>query len=255
MKKTTSILLLASASFVAAPAHAAAGVELRGSPASMVQQHEVARAEGYTFIGAPSQVETMVDKKYLVRIEGNEDYKVSPGVSYPFARPAVAVFLERLSAQYREACGERLVVTSLTRPTSQQPANAHKLSVHPAGMAVDLRISERAACREWLENTLLSLEDKKLLDATRERTPPHYHIAIFPEAYTAYVKNLEAAETERVAAAAAAKAADAKRASQTASVQPTAAKTEKSRSSEKGALAVSLLLAGALFGHARRRGN
>ena len=33
------------------------------------------------------------------------------------ARPEVALFIRRLAAQYRAACGEQLVVTSLTRPT------------------------------------------------------------------------------------------------------------------------------------------
>ena len=37
-------------------------------------------------------------------------------VSFPFARPEVELFVQRLSGQYRRACGEQLVVTSLTRP-------------------------------------------------------------------------------------------------------------------------------------------
>src|SRR5690606_4402484 len=92
---------------------------------------------------------------------------------------------------------EKLVVTSLTRPASSQPRNSHALSVHPTGMAVDLRISQRAASREWLENTLLSLEADGLLDVTRERNPPHYHVALFPEAYMAHVERL--LERERLA--------------------------------------------------------
>jgi hypothetical protein len=249
MKSIPSILL-AGATLFSLPAYAA---ELRGSPASMVQQNQVARAEGYTFVRSPSQVEKMVDKKHLVEVKGNADYQVLPSVSYPYARPAVVLLLERLSAQYREACGERLVVTSLTRPTSQQPANAHQLSVHPTGMAVDLRISQRAACRQWLESTLLSLEEKKLLDVTRERTPPHYHVAVFPEAYTAYVERQRAAEAEREEAAVAVKATPAKPAPAVPTPEPATEQPEEERSGTKGPLLAAVLLAGAMVTRSRRR--
>jgi nucleoid-associated protein YgaU len=67
-------------------------------------------------------------------------------------------------------------------------------------MAVDLRISKKRSCRNWLERTLLSLEKQGLLDTTRERYPPHYHIALFPEPYTQYVARLtRGATTARVA--------------------------------------------------------
>src|SRR6185295_8964622 len=114
------------------------------------------------------------------------DYIVND-VSFPYARPAVKLFVQRLAAQYREATGQRLVITSLTRPINQQPENASALSVHPAGMAVDLRIPASAKHRRWLERTLLSLEDKAVLDVTRERHPAHYHVAVFPEQYENYV--------------------------------------------------------------------
>ncbi len=78
-------------------------------------------------------------------------------------------------------------MTSLTRPSSRQPGNAHRLSIHPAGMAVDLRVPGDPADRQWLENALLSLEAAGVLDATRERRPPHYHVAVFPEAYRKHV--------------------------------------------------------------------
>ena len=173
----------------------------------MVRQHAVAMEHDYTFLRTPGQIREFVEKGYLVPVEGNDSYAVAAGVSFPYARPELLTFVERLGAQYRESCGERLVVTSLTRPRSQQPANAHALSVHPAGMAVDLRVSERAACREWLERKLLSLDRLSVLDAIRERNPPHYHVAVFPGAYSAYVDTLEARDAREAAAAVAAVAA------------------------------------------------
>ncbi len=170
----------------AAPAHAVEPT-LRGSPSSMVRQHEVAKASDYSFLRDAAEVKRLADAGYLQRVKPTDDFRLA-NVSHPYARPEVVTFIERLSAQYREACNERLVVTSLTRPVGNQPSNAHKLSVHPAGMAVDLRISRDADCRAWLEGTLLALESRSVLDVTRERNPPHYHIAVFPGAYSAYLE-------------------------------------------------------------------
>ena len=194
-------LALSSALVLAAsPALAAENASLRGSPASMLRQHEVAEEQDYSFLRTPAEVRDLHEEGRLVAIPGNEDYQLA-SVSYPFGRPEVKRFIERLAAQYREGCGEPLVVTSLTRPLSSQPRNAHPLSVHPAGMAVDFRVPRVAACRAWLEDALLSLERRELLDVTRERMPPHYHVAIFPAAYLAYVAEQEAAEAAAIAAA------------------------------------------------------
>jgi hypothetical protein len=194
----TSILLTALLAAVAVPAHAD-DVTLRGSPRSMVRQHEVAEENDFTFLRTGSQVREFVEQGVLVKVEGDANYSVAGGVSFPYTRPEVGTFLERLGAQYREGCGEKLVVTSLTRPLANQPGNAHQLSVHPAGMAVDFRISRSGECRAWLEGTLLGLERKGVLDVTRERNPPHYHVAVFPDNYAAYLAKLTA---DSVAAAA-----------------------------------------------------
>lgn len=173
---------------LASPAFGMAGASLKGSPSSMVRQNRVAKANDFSFLRSAAQVERFVEEGYLVPIESGGALRVNGGVSYPVARPEMKIFLERLAAQYQEGCGEELVVTSLVRPTSEQPRNSHPLSVHPAGMAADLRVSSKGACRSWLESTLLSLEGRGLLDVTRERHPPHYHVALFPDRYTEYVR-------------------------------------------------------------------
>lgn len=162
---------------------------LRGSPASVERQYRVARDHDFTFLRTSQQTRQFVERGYLVRLPGNENYALAR-VSHPYARPEVKLFVERLSAQYRAACGERLVVTSLTRPLNAQPSNASSRSVHPTGMAVDLRVSQQRACRVWLESTLLSLEGRGVLNATRERRPPHYHVSVFPRQYARYVSTL-----------------------------------------------------------------
>jgi Family of unknown function (DUF5715) len=121
----------------------------------------------------------------------------------------VLSFIEHFAARYHAATGTRLVITSLTRPTTLQPRNAHKLSVHPAGMAVDFRVPADATSRAWLEKALLEMEQNGLIDVTREKKPAHYHIAVFAEPFLAHVAKLDAAvasEREAVRRAAVARA-------------------------------------------------
>ena len=166
-----------------------AAASLRGSSESLAIQARAARQHDYTYLRTSSRVKDFAAAGLLVELAGNRDYTLAD-VSFPYARAEVRTFVERLGRQYRAACGERLVVTSLTRPKSRQPYNASHLSVHPTGMAVDLRQSRRAACRAWLEDTLLALERRDLLEATRERWPAHYHVALFPAPYRRYVAGL-----------------------------------------------------------------
>jgi hypothetical protein len=159
---------------------------LLGSRSSMLKQNEEASQHDFSYLQTSSEVREFADQGWLVRIPGNESYRVAD-VSFPYARPEVKVFVERLASQYRNACRERLVVTSLTRPADHQPRNASPLSVHPTGMALDLRRSGRPACRAWLEKNLLTLEDNGVVEATKERHPPHYHVAVFPKPYLVYL--------------------------------------------------------------------
>lgn len=162
---------------------------LRGSPASLDLQNRVAHQHDFTYLSNPAQVKKFVDLNLLVPVPGNSSYRLH-AVSFPYARPEAKLFIERLAAQYRNACGEKLVVTSLTRPRNRQPRNASSRSVHPTGMAIDLRRSRKASCRSWLERTLLSLENQGVLEATRENYPPHYHVTVFPAPYEQYVATL-----------------------------------------------------------------
>jgi nucleoid-associated protein YgaU len=164
---------------------------LLGSTASLDRQNRAAREHDFTFLESAERVRLFAAQGRLVKVESTSDLALH-GVSFPYARPEVELFLRRLSRQYREACGEQLVVTSLTRPTTHQPRNASDRSVHPTGMAVDLRYSFNRVCRSWLERVLLDLERAGVLEATRERSPVHYHVAVFPRPYAAYVSALDA---------------------------------------------------------------
>lgn len=159
---------------------------LLGSRDSMLRQSLAAREHDFTYLRTSDDVRDFADRGLLVRLRGNSNYQLGT-VSFPYARPEVKTFVERLASQYKAACRERLVVTSLTRPLTRQPANASHLSVHPTGMAVDLRRSSRPACRAWLEDTLLTLESREVVEATREQRPPHYHVTLFPREYSRYL--------------------------------------------------------------------
>jgi LysM repeat protein len=182
---------------------AANAQSLSGSRAAMIRQNSVAQQQDYTFLRNTSEVRSFVERGLLVSVRGNDSYKLDK-VSFPYARPELKLFVERLGAQYKDGCGEKLVVTSLTRPLSKQPANAHELSVHPAGMAVDLRVSRKASCRRWLEGTLKSLEADHVLEATREKRPAHYHVAVFPAAYKRHVASVAGPSAVKLASAGAA---------------------------------------------------
>lgn len=163
---------------------------LRGSRASVARMARQAELHDLTRLRTGGRVEDFVEMGLLVRLRGNGNYRLDD-VSYPFIRPEVRLFVERLSAQSRTACKDVLFVTSSTRPIVEQPRNASRRSVHPTGMAVDFRIPRERACRVWLEKTLLFLEGKKVLEATKERRPPHYHVAVFPNPYKKYVDSLK----------------------------------------------------------------
>lgn len=187
LRAVLAVLLTASALAVAGVAGAQS---LRGSQASLDRQNRQARAHDFTYLADPSHVTRFVGAGLLVQVDGNADYALKD-VSFPYTRPEVRLFIERLGAQFRAACGETLVVTSLTRPQSNQPSNASRRSVHPTGMAVDLRrFYDNRACQRWLDRVLLSLEAGGVLEATIETRPPHYHVALFPRQYARYVEGL-----------------------------------------------------------------
>ena len=195
-------LVAAAVAAAVVPVDATHAAELVGSPRSMQKQHRVAVAESLDFATTAAQLGRLVASGELVPVEGNADYVVDAQVPHRLARPEILLLLERLGAQYHAATGRQLVVTSLVRPSSEQPRNAHPLSVHPVGMALDLRVPAIAKDRQWLERTLLALEGEGVLDVTRERRPPHYHVAVYPAEYVAYVARRDSASPASVAPAA-----------------------------------------------------
>lgn len=180
-------LFVASALFLGATLLPAQS--LRGSRASIARMYRQANAHKLHFYETPAGVERAASRGRFVTLEPS-DYFALFDVGYPYARPAVGVFVDRLSRQYHAVCGEQMIVTSAVRPSSEQPRNSTERSVHPTGMAVDLRKPTRSPCLKWLRSTLLSLERAGVIEATEERHPPHFHVAVFPGPYKSYVERV-----------------------------------------------------------------
>tara|TARA_R110002167_G_scaffold30424_2_gene100490 strand:+ start:61628 stop:62557 length:930 start_codon:yes stop_codon:yes gene_type:complete len=197
MADMPKIALIVLTSIITLSTGIAQAQTLKGSRNSMERQYQVALQNGYGFAQTASYVNEFVSTGDLVRVNANRHFELHD-VSFPYARPPVKNFIEQISSQYFANCGEKLTVTSLTRPIDKQPNNAASDSVHPTGMAVDLRIPPLGKCRSWLERTLLSMESADVLDVTRERNPPHYHVAVFPEVVHALADNSSTSDHEYV---------------------------------------------------------
>jgi hypothetical protein len=170
------------------PSHAQS---LRGSRSSIERMYRHARAERLPFLTTSSRVRKSVASGQLVRLRPDSALRIHD-VDFPYVRPATRTFVQRLAPQYLAACGEKLVVTSAVRPKSRQPSNSTAHSVHPTGIAVDLRKPDDAGCREWLREALIGLEDEGVIEATEEFRPPHFHVAVFPTPYKRYVAERKA---------------------------------------------------------------
>lgn len=192
-------LFLMMATGLVTSAGVAEAQSLRGSRASIARIYGQARSHDLTFFRTSTSVHNAARRGELVRLEPNANLRLHD-VSYPYALPTSRTFIYRLAAQYNDACGERMVVTSATRPKSLRLLNSTPRSVHPAGMAIDIRRPTRGSCLRWLRNTLVELNRTKAIEAVEERHPPHFHVAVFPRPYIAYLKR-RGVSTTRLAGA------------------------------------------------------
>jgi LysM repeat protein len=141
------------------------------------------------FLKTPDDVYSSAMAGKLKMISVTEDVALDE-TRYPFVLPQTLDFITQLAAQFHEQGGERLIVTSAARPTVQQPRNAVRESVHPTGMAVDFH-RPPDPCLTWLRKALVELEDRGVIEATEERRPPHFHVAVLQRARAKYAVNVD----------------------------------------------------------------
>jgi len=152
--------------------------ELRGSKASVQKMWDFAVDHGLTFYRTPMDIDQAAAAGKLVQLTGDSTYELSRGVGFSYATKEARQFVLAFAPQYRAACGTPLMVTSAARPTSRQPRNANPYSVHPTGIAIDIRRPPAGPCQRWLRGALAQLEDQGLVEATEERHPVHVHVAV-----------------------------------------------------------------------------
>jgi hypothetical protein len=155
-----------------------AGQSLRGSQEGVDHLYFVARASGLQFHATVGSARRAVAAGEFVPLSGNNDYAPKNRMSLPYATPETRAYIEHLAAEYHAACGERLVVTSALRPMSRRPRNGSVKSVHPTGIAFDVRKPKRRLCRDWLRQLLLQHEREGAIEATEEFRPPHFHVVV-----------------------------------------------------------------------------
>jgi hypothetical protein len=150
---------------------------LRGSRASVDLMYTTANTENLEFMRTPADIYQAARVGALKLITITEDLDLER-TTFPFVLPRTKRFADSLAREYHAGCGERLVVTSGARPIDEQPRNASPKSVHPTGMAVDFRKPLNPVCLKWLRDNLPKLEDAHVIEATEERHPPHFHVAV-----------------------------------------------------------------------------
>lgn len=188
MKRSVPLALIAVCFAAAAPVDRAAAQSLRGSTSSVDVMYRQAVSHDLHFYQTSAGIRRAADRGDFVRLGGNVDYALG-SVSHPYVLPITRTFIHRLAAQYRLRCGERLVVTSGARPRSMRLSNSVSRSVHPTGMAVDLRKPTNPQCLRWLRETLAYLDAQGVVEAIEESRPPHFHVAVFPTPYHRYVQS------------------------------------------------------------------
>lgn len=152
--------------------------ELRGSRESVEKMYRFASRNRMPFYLTPTNIQRAIADNRLVPLMGDATYELTRGVGFSYATREARDFVLAFAPQYLSACGTPLTVTSAARPSSRQPRNANPHSVHPTGIAVDLRRPYPGPCLTWLRNALAKLENDGIIEATEERHPAHLHLAV-----------------------------------------------------------------------------
>ena len=125
-----------------------------------------------------AEYQSRVDSGYFVRLEGPF---LDVRARRPYALPTTVAFLIRMSQAYSAAgCGQLIIMDAL-RLTTERPVNGSVYSVHPTGMAVDIRTKYiPIECADWLRAYVSQKEAAGEVDGTQELRPEHLHVVVVP---------------------------------------------------------------------------
>ena len=152
--------------------------ELHGSKESVEKMYSFAVSHRMPFYLTPTNVDKAIADGRLVALTGDSTYELTRGVGFSYSTREAKQFVLAFAPQYLAACGVPLTVTSAARPMSNQPHNANPHSVHPTGIAVDIRRPPPGPCLTWVRGALAALEERGVLEATEEHHPVHLHVAV-----------------------------------------------------------------------------
>ena len=152
--------------------------DLHGSKQSVEKMYEFAMSHHMPFYLTPVNVDDAIAKGRLVALAGDSTYELTRGVGFAYSTREAKQFVLAFAPQYLAACGVPLTVTSAARPMSNQPHNANPHSVHPTGIAVDIRRPSAGPCLTWVRGALSTLEERGIVEATEEHHPVHLHVAV-----------------------------------------------------------------------------
>ena len=152
--------------------------DLHGSRQSVEKMYEFALTHHMPFYLTPVNVDDAIAKGRLVALAGDSTYELTRGVGFAYSTREAKQFVLAFAPQYLAACGVPLTLTSAARPMSRQPHNANPHSVHPTGIAVDIRRPAAGPCLTWVRSALATLEERGVVEATEEHHPVHLHVAV-----------------------------------------------------------------------------
>jgi hypothetical protein len=154
---------------------------LHGSKESVEKMYSFAVSHRMPFYLTPTNVDKAIADGRLVALTGDSTYELTRGVGFSYATREAKQFVLAFAPQYLDACGVPLTVTSAARPMSRQPHNANPHSVHPTGIAVDIRRPPPGPCLTWVRGALAELESRGVVEATEEHHPIHLHVAVLAQ--------------------------------------------------------------------------
>ncbi len=179
----------------------AEAVSLRGSSDSLDKQMAMARKLHLPHIKNTEQIIKLMMRGQLRELpRQGETFYLDEQIGecdpmhahlYRTASPATIQFLSKLSRKfYNKFDGTRFKVTSLTRTVGCQKwlqrhntnATAVSRSAHLTGSAIDISYKEMTTKEvRWMQQQLMELEKKHLIEATEEHHQACFHVMVFRE--------------------------------------------------------------------------
>jgi Family of unknown function (DUF5715) len=150
-----------------------------GELSTSERQLAYAVARGIQLMHTEADYQNAVRSGQLVRLNHPN---LEVGARRPYALPTTVRFISEVAEQFVTAGCGRLRINDAVRLTSERPQNGSPDSVHPAGMALDLRVINLSEqCYAVLFELLHAAERDRRADVTREWAPEHFHVVVIPE--------------------------------------------------------------------------